>query len=65
MNRPEQTTQRAIVRQQDAGRLERRGPTYVVRLQARPGVNAIHALRGALKTLGRRYGLRAVAVSEE
>ena len=42
-----------------------RRPIFVVRLQARPGVDPIRALRAALKALGRRYGLRAVAVSQE
>jgi hypothetical protein len=36
-----------------------------VRLQAKPGIDPIRALRAALKALGRRYGLRAVAVSQE
>jgi hypothetical protein len=65
MSRSEQTAQRAIVRQQHEGRLECRGSIFVVRLQAKPGVDPIRALRGGLKALGRRYGLRAVAVSEE
>jgi hypothetical protein len=41
------------------------GRIFVLRLQARPGVDAIRVLRGALKVLGRRFGLRAVTVSEE
>jgi hypothetical protein len=38
---------------------------FIVRLQAKPGTDPIRALRGALKTLLRRFGLRCVEVSEE
>jgi hypothetical protein len=37
-------------------------PTFLIRLRAEPGIDPIHALRHALKTLLRRYGLRAVTV---
>jgi hypothetical protein len=40
-------------------------PVYVVSLRAKPGVDPIRALRGALKVLGRRFGLRAVKVEVE
>jgi hypothetical protein len=40
-------------------------PTYLVRLRPRPGVDAIKALRYALKLLGRRGGMVAVEVIEE
>jgi hypothetical protein len=43
----------------------RQGSVFIVRLQARPGIDPIRALRAALKALGRRYGLRCVEVSEE
>jgi hypothetical protein len=39
--------------------------TYVIRLRPRPGIDPIRALRGALKVLGRRFGLRAIEVREE
>ena len=37
-------------------------PTYVLRLRPEPGVDAVRALRGALKVLLRRFGLRCVEV---
>jgi hypothetical protein len=37
-------------------------PIYVVRLRARPGVDAIKALRASLKILGRRFGPQALEV---
>jgi hypothetical protein len=40
-------------------------PIFLVRLRALPGVDAIRALRAALKTLLRRYGLRCESVEEE
>jgi hypothetical protein len=40
-------------------------PTCVIRLQPNPEIDAIRALRAALKILLRRFGLRAVEVKEE
>jgi hypothetical protein len=40
------------------------GALYAIELQARPGADGVRQLRGALKVLGRRFGLRAVSVSE-
>jgi hypothetical protein len=37
------------------------GPVYVRRLRVPPQVDAIRALRAALKVLGRRFGLRAIS----
>ena len=37
----------------------------VIRLQPNPEIDAIRALRAALKILLRRFGLRAVEVKEE
>jgi hypothetical protein len=51
--------------QGDKGNLKRVRPTYVVRLRPQPRVDAIRALRVALKILLRRFGLRAVEVKEE
>jgi hypothetical protein len=39
-------------------------PDYLVRLRPRPGTDAIHKLRGALKMLLRRYNLQAVKIEE-
>jgi hypothetical protein len=38
--------------------------TYRITLRPGPGVDGIKALRGALKILGRRFGMTAVAVEE-
>jgi hypothetical protein len=40
-------------------------PTFVLRLRALPGRDAIRELRMALKTLIRRHGLRCIEVTEE
>jgi len=40
-------------------------PTFIIRVRPQPGVDPIKALRAALKTLLRRYGLRALEVTEE
>jgi hypothetical protein len=40
-------------------------PIYLVRLRAKPRVDAIRALRGALNVLGRRFGLQAIEVRQE
>ena len=45
-----------------AGRSER--PVFVVCLQAQKGVEPVRALKAALKTLKRRYGLRCVTIRE-
>jgi hypothetical protein len=37
-------------------------PTFIVRLRPEPGVDAVRALRSALKVLLRRFGLRCVEV---
>jgi hypothetical protein len=39
-------------------------PVFLVCLQAQKGVEPYRALRGALKTLKRRYGLRCVTAKE-
>ena len=36
--------------------------TFVVRLRARPGTDAVRALCGALKAVGRRFGLRDIKI---
>jgi hypothetical protein len=38
---------------------------FIVRLHALPGVDGVRALRAALKTLLRRYGLKCVSVELE
>jgi hypothetical protein len=38
--------------------------TFVLTLQAAPGVDSVRALRWALKFLWRRFGLRCVSVEE-
>jgi hypothetical protein len=43
---------------------ERRRPTYLIRLRPKPKIDAIRALRGALKVLNRRFGLRAIKVEK-
>jgi hypothetical protein len=40
-------------------------PIYRLRLQALPRVDAVKALRAALKSLLRRFGLRALSVEVE
>ena len=40
-------------------------PTYLIRLQPKPGIDVVRALWQALKVLLRRFGLRAVEVKEE
>ena len=37
-------------------------PVYVIRLRPEPGVDAMHALRAALKFLLRRCGLRVISI---
>ncbi len=37
-------------------------PTYLIRLRPLPNVDAIRALRAALKVLLRRFGLKAIEV---
>ena len=39
-------------------------PVFVLALRPEPRVDGIRALRGALKVLKRRFGLRAVTVRE-
>jgi hypothetical protein len=39
--------------------------TFVLRLTPKPGTDAVKALRGALKILLRRFGLRCSSVSIE
>ena len=38
-------------------------PTFVVCLRPRPGIAPYRALRGALKVLGRRFGLQAISIT--
>jgi hypothetical protein len=45
-------------------RSKRRGPVYLLQLQAKPD-GSIHGLRAILKLLGRRYRLRCISVHEE
>lgn len=45
--------------------MSERPQILLVRLRALPNVDAIRALRAALKTLLRRYGLRALSVEAE
>jgi hypothetical protein len=40
-------------------------PIYCLRLRPEPGVDAVRALRAALKILLRRFGLQAVSLEEE
>jgi hypothetical protein len=40
-------------------------PTFTLRLEALPDVDAIKALRALLKVALRRYGLRCTGISEE
>lgn len=40
-------------------------PTFTVRLRPEPGVDAMRALRAALKVLLRRFGLKAIDIKEE
>jgi hypothetical protein len=40
-------------------------PIYRLRLQPQKNIDAIHALRRALKDFLRRYGLRCLSVEEE
>jgi hypothetical protein len=42
-----------------------RTPIYLLRLRPGPGIDPVHALRAALKSLLRRYGLRCVSAREE
>ena len=39
-------------------------PIYVIRVQALPDVDAVRALRAALKVLFRRFGLKAIEVRQ-
>lgn len=40
-------------------------PTFIVHLRPEPRVDAVRALRLALKTLLRRFGLRAISLEEK
>ena len=40
-------------------------PIYVIRVQALPDVDAVRALRAALKVLFRRFGLKAIEVKTD
>jgi hypothetical protein len=40
-------------------------PVFVIALRPEPRVDGIRALRGALKTLKRRFGLRCVNIRRE
>jgi hypothetical protein len=41
-------------------------PTYIVELRVEPGVaDPVRALRAALKSLLRRFGLRAISAEEK
>ena len=44
---------------------ETKRPIFVLRLQPLPRVDAIKALRAALKNLLRQFGLRALSVERE
>jgi len=43
----------------------REQPTFLLRLRPVPGVDAVKALRAALKKLLRQFGLRAVSIEIE
>jgi hypothetical protein len=45
--------------------MEGLGPTFLLRLRALPGVDGVRALRAALKTLLRCYGLKCLSVEIE
>jgi hypothetical protein len=38
--------------------------TFTIKLRPRPGVEPILALRGAIKVLGRRFGLQVIDIRE-
>ena len=42
-------------------------PTYILKIKAEPGrgVGDVHGLRALLKTLLRRYGFRALTISQQ
>jgi hypothetical protein len=40
-------------------------PVFLVRLRALPGVDAVRALRAALKVLLRRFGLKCLSIEVE
>jgi hypothetical protein len=40
-------------------------PVFIVTLRPEPNTDPIRALRGALKVLGRRFGLRAIHICEQ
>lgn len=40
-------------------------PIFLVRLRPEPGIEPVQALRGGLKILLRRFGLKAINVVEE
>ena len=40
-------------------------PIYIIRLRAQPDVDAIRALRNALKVLLRRFGLKCLSIEVE
>jgi hypothetical protein len=42
-----------------------RRPIFLIRLRALPGVDGVRALRAALKTLLRRYGLQCMSAETE
>jgi len=39
--------------------------TFVIKVRPSPGTDPVRALRGALKVLGRRFGLQVLAVEHE
>ena len=49
----------------DAAKRPEAGPILVLKLQARPGVASVRALRWLLKTLGRQHGFRCLSVEED
>jgi hypothetical protein len=40
-------------------------PTFVLRLEARPGISEIRALRWLLKVLARQHGFRCLDIRED
>ncbi len=40
-------------------------PTFIVTLRAEKGIDPARALKAALKTLLRKFGLRAISVTSE
>jgi hypothetical protein len=44
---------------------DRRRPTFILRIEGRPGTAGIHALRAILKVLLRKHGFRCLDARED